>query len=83
MENLKKGDLVKVIATGEELEVFFASTIEERFYILVKPGTGRTPLDENGENKYFFYPNELDYTDKQKEWMWYEAEHHNWEMQQI
>ena len=77
MNNLKKGDLVKVIETNEELEVFFASTIGEKFYILVKPGTPITT------NKMFHYPHELDYTDKQKQWMWYEAENHEWEQQQI
>lgn len=82
MNDLKKGDLVKVKATNQVAEVFFASTMGEKFYILVEPNTTNV-LEDDNVLKFFFSPGELDYTDEQKEHFWHEAQEHAHQMQSI
>jgi len=51
---MKKGDTVKIKATGQEAEVVFASTIlEENFYLLMLTD-GSVPRDSFGNIKEFF-----------------------------
>ena len=78
---MKANDTVKIKATGKEALIVFVSTIlDNNFYLLTI--NGFSVRDSQGAIKEFF-AEDLDYTDDQKQAMYYESEFHCQEIQAI